>query len=239
GARHSRGRGRSVSRRGWVLFAAMGVIWGLPYLMIKVADTGVSTPVLVCVRTAVGALMLLPLALRDFPVRRLLRHWRPLLAFAVLEMIGPWWLLSDAERRLPSALTALLIAAVPIITVLPARIAGDQDRLSPIRWLGLLVGFAGVALLAGGHVHGGDAWAIAEVLLTAVGYATAPVIAAHTLNDVPGPPLITSCLALAAIGYAPAAILTRPRAVPAPNVLAALGGLAVVCTALAFVLFFA
>jgi len=228
-----------MSKRGWVLFALMSVIWGIPYLMIKVAVDGVSVPVLVFARTALGAVVLLPLALRGGRLSALRGHWKPLVAFAALEIIIPWWLLSDAERHLTSSMSGLLIAASPIISVLMARLAGSGERLSARRWAGLGIGLAGVAVLAGPELRGGDPWAIAEVLLTATCYAIAPVIAARSLADVPGLPMTAACLALAALVYAPPAVMTWPQALPDGQVLAALAGLGLLCTALAFLVFFA
>ncbi|WP_336207037.1 DMT family transporter [Nonomuraea sp. LPB2021202275-12-8] len=228
-----------MSRRGWVLFALMSVIWGIPYLMIKVAVDGVSVPVLVFARTAVGAAVLLPLALRGGGLGRLRRHWKPLVAFAALEIIVPWWLLSDAERHLTSSMSGLLIAASPIIAVVVARLSGGGERLSGTRWAGLGVGLAGVAVLAAPELTGGDPWSIVEVLLTATCYAIAPLIAARRLSDVPALPMTAACLTLAALVYTPAAVWTWPRALPSGQVLAALAGLALVCTALAFIVFFA
>jgi drug/metabolite transporter (DMT)-like permease len=219
------------------LFALMCVIWGIPYLMIKVAVEGVSAPVLVFARTSVGAAVLLPLAIRTGGFDVVRRHWRPVVAFAVLEIIGPWWLLSDAERRLTSSLTGLLIAAVPIVGVVLARLSGGTERLEARRWVGLLVGLAGVAVLAAGHLSLGGGRPLAEVMLVVLGYATAPLIAARRLQDVPSLPMTASCLALAALLYTPFAVWTWPHAVPSARVLAALAGLAVICTALAFLVF--
>jgi len=182
--------------------------------------------------------VLLPLALRPGALTTLRAHWRPLLAFAALEIIGPWYLLSDAERHLSSGLTGLLIAAVPIIGVLVVRAFGDTTSLGPVRWTGLGLGLAGVLLLAAPHLSGGTAWPILELLLVAVGYATAPVIAARKLGDVPNLLITSSCLGLAALVYAVPAAVTWPTALPSTPVLFSLGALAVVCTALAFVLFF-
>src|ERR1700729_178268 len=81
----------------------MCVVWGIPFLLIKVAVGGVSVPVVVFARTALGAAILLPAALRSGQLAALRAHWRPLLAFAVLEMIVPWGLLSSAEEHLPSS----------------------------------------------------------------------------------------------------------------------------------------
>jgi len=227
-----------MTRRGWVLFAAMCVLWGIPYLLIKVAVAEVSVAVLVFARTALGALVLLPLAVRPGAVTVVRAHWRALLVFALVEIIGPWALLSDAERVLDSSLTGLLVAAVPIIAVLAGRLAGDTERLGPLRWAGLGLGLAGVALLAAPHVNAGSGFAIGEVLLVAVGYAVGPIIAARKLGEVPNMLVTASCLGFAALVYLPPALLTMPAALPAPEVLLALAGLGLLCTAAAFVLFF-
>jgi len=227
-----------MTRRGWVLFAAMCVLWGIPYLLIKVAVAEVSVAVLVFARTALGALVLLPLAVRPGAVTVVRAHWRALLVFALVEIIGPWALLSDAERVLDSSLTGLLVAAVPIIAVLAGRLAGDTERLGPLRWAGLGLGLAGVALLAAPHVNAGSGLAIGEVLLVAVGYAVGPIIAARKLGEVPNMLVTASCLGFAALVYLPPALLTMPAALPAPEVLLALAGLGLLCTAAAFVLFF-
>ncbi|ONI75007.1 EamA family transporter [Actinosynnema sp. ALI-1.44] len=225
-----------MTRKGWVLFGLLGVIWGLPYLMIKVAVGGVSVPMVVFVRTAVGAAVLLPLALRRIDWGVLRRHWLMILAFAATEILVPWYLLSDAERHLSSSMTGLLIACVPTVGALLATMGGE--RLSGLRWVGLAVGFGGVALLAAPNLSGGDAWAVVEVLLVAVGYAIAPVIAVRRLQEIPGLVLVTVSLGLAAILYLPAAIVTWPSRMPSQDVLWALGGLTVVCTAIGLLVFF-
>jgi drug/metabolite transporter (DMT)-like permease len=229
-----------VTRRGWVLFSVMCVVWGIPYLFIKVAVGGVSPPMVVFARTAGGAAVLLPIAAltgRSAAVQAVRRHWWPVLLFAVCEIIAPWLLLSDAERRLPSSLTGLLIAAVPITSVLVARLTGGTEQLSWVRWCGLVVGLAGVAVLALPHLEGGDAWAVVEVLLVALCYATGPLIAARKLAEVPSLPMIATCLTLAALLYVPAAVATWPQRAPSAQVIWALVGLATCCTALAFLVF--
>jgi len=242
-----------LSRRGAVLFAAMGVIWGIPYLLIKVADGGVSVPVLVWARVTVGALILVPVAIAQGawrPEQRasLARHWRWLAAYAVIEIIGPWALLSTAERRLSSSTSGLLIAAVPAIGALlawlTARRGGAQpgtagnERLTVVRVAGLVLGFAGVALLAGPGAGRGDLLSDALVLLTAVGYAAGPLIANRELTDVPSISANAACLVLAAVVYTPAAALTWPHAMPSGRVLAALAALGAVCTAAGLVGYF-
>jgi drug/metabolite transporter (DMT)-like permease len=168
-----------------------------------------------------------------------LTRWRPALAFAVLEIVGPWLLLSNAERSLTSSTTGLLVATVPIGAVVAGRLVGDRQAVGAVRWLGLLVGLSGVALLLGPGAAGGDPWAVTQVLLAAAGYATAPMIADRWLRDVPTVPLTAACLALAACVYAPVVAVTGPHPVPRASAVLALVVLGVVCTALAFTLFFA
>jgi drug/metabolite transporter (DMT)-like permease len=159
--------------------------------------------------------------------------------FALVEIITPWLLLSEAETRLSSSLSGLLIASVPILVAVIGRATGSQDRLTAVRWAGLLVGLGGVALLvAGGGTHG-QAGQVVEVLLVAVCYAIGPLVVARKLSDLPSLGVTAASLGFAAIVYAPIAALTWPSAVPAPKVLAALAALAVVCTAVAFLAFFA
>ncbi|ANB06136.1 hypothetical protein SAM40697_2176 [Streptomyces ambofaciens] len=227
-----------MTARGWFLFSLMGVVWGVPYLMIKVAVDEVSPSGVVFTRCALGAALLLPFALRKGNLFGTVRtHWKPLLAFAVIEIIGPWWTLTDAERHLSSSTAGLLIAGVPIVGVALARFFGSAEHLGARRLTGLAVGLAGVAVLTVPHLTGGDVRSLAEVLVTVLGYATAPLIAARHLKDVPSLHLTAACLTLAALVYAPAAVAGRPDALPSGEVIAALAGLGVICTAIAFVAF--
>ncbi|GGL67275.1 membrane protein [Streptomyces fumigatiscleroticus] len=227
-----------MTARGWFLFSLMGVVWGIPYLMIKVAVDTLSPSMVVFTRCALGALLLLPFALRQGALFRTVRaHWAPMLAFACIEIIGPWFTLTDAERHLSSSTAGLLIAGVPIVGVALARFFGDTEGLGPRRVTGLALGLAGVAVLTVPHLTGGDARSLGEVLLTVLGYATAPLIAARHLKNVPTLQLTAPCLTLAALVYAPAAAASWPSALPSAQVLAALAGLGAVCTAVAFVAF--
>jgi drug/metabolite transporter (DMT)-like permease len=117
-----------MSRRGWVLFGSMCVLWGVPYLFIKVAVRDLSPAMLVLSRTAIAAAILLPIAARRNELRPLVERWKPLLAFAVIEIAVPWLLLGRAEQHISSSLTGLLIAAVPLIAVLIAATSGDRER---------------------------------------------------------------------------------------------------------------
>ena len=217
----------------------MSIIWGVPYLLIKVAVEGVSVPVLVLARTAVGALVLIPLTLRRGAWAPVLAHWKPVAVFAFFEIIAAWLLLTDAERHISSSLTGLLIAASPIVATLLDRLTGGEHPLTVKRMAGLGVGLIGVAVLAGPALTGGSAWPVTQVLMVSVCYAIAPLVAARYLGDVPTLPMTAACLGLAAIVYAGPAAATWPDTVPETRVLLALAALAVICTAVAFIIFFA
>jgi len=230
-----------MTRRAWLLFAAMGVIWGIPYLMIKVVmDAGVAPGFLVFARTAIGALILLPVAIRQGAVRPALAHWRPVLAFAAIELAFTWYLLNSAEEKLSSSLVALLIAMVPLIGTLVAWRLGDRSVLSAGRLGGLAIGLGGVGVVVGLNLTAGGtpAWAIGAVVLTSVGYAIAPMIADRKLAEVPGLGVTAVSLTVVALAYLPFGILQAPAHLPRFNVLASIVALGVVCTALAFLCFF-
>ena len=229
-----------MSRRGWILFLAMAVIWGLPYLLIKVAVGEVPPVVVVFVRCAIGAALLLPWTIARGQLRPALRHWKALLVFTVLEMTGPWLLLSWAEQSLSSSLTGLLVSAVPFVAALTAWLAGDEDRLSPVRIAGMVLGLLGIVALLGLDVGGSDLLPLAAVALVVVGYATAPMVVTRRLADVPGVAAASIALLVTAVVYAPFAV---PRLDEVPDAsdeaLLSLAVLGVVCTALALALFFA
>jgi drug/metabolite transporter (DMT)-like permease len=229
-----------VSRRGWVLFLAMSVIWGVPYLLIKVAVEETSPVVVVFVRCVVGAALLLPLTVARGQVRAALRHWRPLLLFTVLEMTGPWMLLSYAEDTLTSSLTGLLVASVPFVAALAARLVGEEERLTPVRLAGMGLGVVGIAALLGFDVEGVALLPVLAVVLVVIGYGTAPLVLSRRLTDVPGVAVSALALTATAVVYAPFALPRIGQVTAAPAMaLASLVALGVVCTALALVLFFA
>jgi drug/metabolite transporter (DMT)-like permease len=228
----------AVSRRGWLLFCALCVIWGIPYLLIRVAVRELSPPALVFFRTALAALLLAPFALRRGELRRLLAGWPWVLAFALIEMAVPWLLLSHAEQQLTSSMAGLLIASVPLMGAVLYRIAGTGDHVDRRRLTGLVIGFVGVAALVGIDVSGGHPRAVAEVIVVALCYATGPLVISRKLADLPGLGVITMSLAVTAAAYAAPALANLPPSVSAETV-AAVASLAVVCTALAFLVFFA
>jgi drug/metabolite transporter (DMT)-like permease len=226
-----------VSRRDWVLFAAMCLIWGLPYLFIRVAVEHVTPGTLVFLRTGLACLVLLPMALLRRQIRPVLARWKWVLVFAIVEVMVPWLMLSDAERHLNSSLAGLLVAAVPLVGAVAARFTTNGDRVNRSQLVGLLVGIIGVAALVGldfGHLNG---VALAEMAVVSVCYAAGPMILARSLSDLPGLGVIAIAFAMSAVIYLPFAILQPPHDVGG-SVVASILVLALVCTALAFILFF-
>jgi drug/metabolite transporter (DMT)-like permease len=232
-----------VSRRGWLLFVAMGVIWGVPYLLIKVAVEEIEPSVLVLGRTLLAGLILLPVALMRGHLRGLRAAWLPIIAFALIEIAGPWLLLGVAEQRLSSSLTGLLLASVPLVAALLAWLGAGRwspadDRPDVRRVIGLLVGVAGVSALVGFEVGSGDAWSVVAVAGVSVCYAVGPVILTRWLSDLPGLGVITVSLLVTALIYLPIGVAQVPDRMPAAKVVWSVVGLAVICTAVAFVVFF-
>ena len=229
-----------MSKRGWLLFTAMSVIWGVPYLLIKVSLRDLTPGTLVFARTGIAAVLLVPLAAKRGLLRPLLAKWPVLLLYTVIEIAGPWFLLSSAEQRLSSSLAGLLVASVPLIGAVAAMIigGGHDERPDARRLLGLLIGLGGVAVLVGVDVSGSDAWAVVAIAITAIGYATGPMLIARKLSDLPTLGVVAASLGLTAIGYAPVAATQWPTHLSAKVIWSVLG-LALVCTALAFMVFFA
>ncbi len=175
-----------MTRRGWVLFCTMGVVWGIPYLLIRVAVRAFPPPALVLARTLPAAVLLLPIAAHRGELRAALERWRWVVVFAVVEMVFPWLFLSSAEQHLASSTAGLLIAGVPLIAaVLYPVLSPGHEHMDRRRLAGLLIGFAGVAALVGIDVGGTDLTAVGFMMVPAVGYALGPLIISRRLSDAP------------------------------------------------------
>ncbi len=226
-----------MTRRAIVLFALMSVIWGIPYLFIRIAVDEISPATLVFARTTVGAAILLPIALLRVDLRPVLRRWRWVVAFAAVEIGGPWVLLGSAEQHVTSSLAGLLVAGVPLVGTVVAVTTGGRDRVGAKGVAGLLVGLAGVAAIAGVSVDGSDAAAVVAIALVVVGYAVGPAILARRLDGLPSVGVMALSLTLCALVYAPFAVVQRPTTLPSAEALASIAILGIVCTAVAFLMF--
>ncbi|MGP8066316.1 MAG: DMT family transporter [Acidimicrobiales bacterium] len=226
-----------MSRRGWVLFAAIAVIWGLPYFFIRIAVRDLDPATLVFMRTGLASVLLLPFAVRRRRLRALIDHWPYVLAYTVTEITVPWFLLATAEQRLTSSLAGLLVATVPIFGALIAWGRG-HEHLGGRRVSGLILGFAGVIILAGVGVKGSNLVSMGEIVICAIGYSVAPMIVSRRLATAPSFEVVTASMVVTALVYMPFALTHLPRRFHAETA-ESVATLAVVCTVLAFMLFFA
>jgi drug/metabolite transporter (DMT)-like permease len=226
-----------VTRRGLVLFGLMSVIWGIPYLFIRVAVAEISPAMLVFARTSIGAAILLPIALARVDLRAVLARWRWVLAFAAVEIAVPWVMLGSAEQHVSSSLAALLIAGVPLVGTAFALATSGADRIGRVGLLGLLIGLIGVVAIVGADFRSSDTAALVEIAFVVVGYAVGPAILARRLGGLPSVGVMALSLGLCALVYLPIAAVQLPSVLPSTNVLASIAILAVVCTACAFLVF--
>jgi drug/metabolite transporter (DMT)-like permease len=229
-----------MSRRSFILFLFVGFVWGIPYLLIRVAVEEFTPSTIVFLRLCIGALILVPIAIH----RKILIFpkgaYKFLILYAVMEIIGPWFLITNAERAIPSGLTGLLLATVPIWSTIFTSLDGDKSVWHRRRLFGLVLGFIGVISLVGLESWKGDSalWAIGSVLLSSVGYAYAVIMIRKKLPNVSGIAINAVALVFSAIVYAPFAFAQWPTQKVSAESIWSVIGLGALCTALAFVLFF-
>jgi drug/metabolite transporter (DMT)-like permease len=226
-----------MTRRGLVLFGLMSVIWGIPYLFIRVAVGEITPATLVLARTAVAAAILLPYAVARVDLRAVLARWRWVVAFAAVEIAIPWIALGSAEQHITSSLAGLLIAGVPFVGTGLAVLTGGADRLGRTGLIGLVIGLVGVAAIVWGNFSTTDGAALVEIAIVVVGYAVGPAILARRLAGLPAVGVMAVSLTLCAVVYIPIAAVQLPSTVPSANVLISVLVLAVLCTAAAFLVF--
>ncbi|HEY6592213.1 MAG TPA: DMT family transporter [Actinomycetota bacterium] len=230
-----------MTARAWLLFAAVSVVWGVPYFFIKVAvEAGVPPAFVAWSRVALGAAVLLPLAWRRGALRGLAGRWPAVVAYTACEVAVPFLLIAAGEQHIASSLAAILIASMPLMVALLSVRLSPEDRPTGLRLVGLVIGFGGVVALLGVDVAGrpGELLGAVLVLVATLGYATAPIIVNRRLADLDPLGPIAASLAMATLLLAPAVLVSPPDEVPPGDALAALAVLGVVCTALGLVLFF-
>jgi len=228
-----------MSRRGVILFMALGIIWGLPYLLIKVSVEYLSPEVVVFLRVFLAAIILLPVVIKRGYLRELKGHWKWVFVFAIVEITFPIGALTYAEITLSSSMSGLLVAAVPIVSAIFAWRLGIDDRITGNRVLGLSIGITGVAALVGLDITGSELISVSLLIITVVGYALGPIIVSQKLSQVPALAAVAMAMVINSVIYAPLALINRPTESVPVNVWLAVAVLGTVCTALAFTLFFA
>ena len=229
-----------MSRKGWALFALVGLLWGVPYLFMKVAVEELSTPVIVFSRLLIGALVLIPIALHQKTLRSALQYWRYIAYYAILEMVIPWTLITSAQKDLSSGVVALLVATVPIWATFFAHHSGDSTAAHRTRIFGIAIGFLGIAFLVGIETLNDvkSAQALLKVLIAAVSYAYAVNMITRKAPNTSGIAINGLAMVLATFIFAPFALTRLPAQTPSTNALLSTIGLGIICTAFAFWIFF-
>jgi drug/metabolite transporter (DMT)-like permease len=227
-----------VTRRGILLFALMSIVWGIAYMLIRIAVSEITPATLVFGRTAIGAAVLVPIALLRVDFRETLARWRWVLAFGVIEMAVPWVALASAEQHISSSLAGLLIAGVPLVGAAIAVLTRGADRIGRVGAVGLVIGLLGVAAIVGGDFRADNLTAIFQMAVVVVCYATGPAILARFLGGVPLLAVMSTAVMFAALLYLPISLVSGwPPTMPSWQVVAAVVILGVVCTAVAFLAF--
>lgn len=229
-----------MSWRGWMAFAALGVVWGLPYFFIKIAVQELSPLVVAWGRISLGALILLPIAWHRGALRDLWPHKAAIVAFAVAEFAVPFCMISFGERWIASSVTGILIATVPLTIALISRFFGLHEPLGAWRLTGLIMGFAGVASLLGfGAISGPAGWAgVGCMLLATIGYAIGPLIVQRYLSGIDSSGAVAASLLVGSLVLLPFAVYAFPSHMPSTLALTSMAILGAICTALAMLLLF-
>jgi drug/metabolite transporter (DMT)-like permease len=215
----------------------MAVLWGIPYLLIRVAVRQLEPGVLVLARTGPASLLLIPVVVRQHFGPQLVRNLKWIAIFGVVEFGIPWYFMSSAEQHLTSSLTSLIICAVPLFSIAASRFTSAHETIGARRLAGLFVGAAGVALLVGLDLKGGNIRWIGYMVVVCVGYAAGPLILSTKLRDVPGPAIVCGATGIVALCWLPYDLFHWPTHLSAET-WTSVGVLSIFCTAGAFLVFY-
>lgn len=229
-----------MSRKHLGQFILIGFLWGVPYLFMRVAVREWEPSVVVFGRVVIGAAILFPIAIRRGVVKETMRGFKWILAYAVFEMCGPWYLITHAETKINSGLAGLLVATVPIWSTIYSSLAGDKTVWHAKRLMGIIIGFIGLILIVGIETISGtaDAFSVFQVVLAAILYSTAMAIILKGMPHGDGVAINAVAMTITAIIFAPSALTNLPDSMPSFNATASLIGLGVLSTGWAFMIYF-
>jgi drug/metabolite transporter (DMT)-like permease len=230
-----------MSRRSWILFALLAAFWGASYMFIKVAlDDGVPPFAIVFARTALAALVLMPIAVRLGALRDLSGRIGLIAPLALVQVTVPFVLITAGERDLPSALAGILVASAPIFTFLLAFALEGEERASRASLAGVGIGIVGVAVLLGVDTGGSGAALIGGlmVVLASFGYAVGSWFLKRNFGGAQPVGIVAATMTATALMTAPFVAIEPPTEVPPLETFASLGALGVVGTGVAFVIFY-
>lgn len=231
-----------VKNRSWINFSLVGVLWGLPYLLIKVAIApGEFTPAfLVFARVILGSAILIPYSIHKGTFGAVLKAFKWVFLYALIEICGPWILISTAETKITSGLSGLLVATAPFWASLLMSILGDKSVWHSSRLAGLVIGFLGIILVVGLEAFRGNQniGAILMILLAAIGYVTAPTMMSRKAPNLNGAAINSVAMLITSVIYLPFGIKDFPRHLPSAHAIEAVLALGIFPTAMAFALYF-
>ncbi len=229
-----------MTRRSWILLIVLAAIWGASYLLIKIGGRDLSPPMIAFGRIALGAAVLVPLALRAGALRDLGGLWGVIVVVSVAQIAAPFLLIALGEEEISSSLAGILVASAPIFTAILAIFFAAEERSEGARLLGVLAGVAGLVLLLGLDVGKGVPELLGglAVVLAGLGYAIAGLLAKRRLAGVPSLGVAAIVLAVSTLLSLPAALATLPDEPPGLGPLAAIAALGIVGTGIAFAIFY-
>jgi drug/metabolite transporter (DMT)-like permease len=229
-----------VSRRSWILFALLSSFWGASYLFIKIGLRDLSPPMIVFARTALAAMVLLPIAARLGVLRRVLKRPGAVVVLALVQVAGPFILITVGEQHIASSLTGILVASAPIFTALLAVWVDREERSHGLALAGVMIGMVGVGLLLGVDTGGGTAALLGGlmVVLAGFGYAVGGFYLKRRLSDLPPVGVGAGTMVVSALVTAPVGLASAPAAAPGAGPAAAIAALGVVGTGLSFWIFY-
>ncbi len=229
-----------MSRRNWFLFILIGFLWGIPYLLIKVAVEELSPTIIVLSRVVIGSAILIPMAMKRGSLMPAIKAWKYVIPYAIGEMVGPWFLITAAEEKMTSGLAGLLVATVPIWATLIASFHGDKTVWQSKRLIGILIGFIGIVLVVGIESFSGrqSIVAIFMILIAAMGYAWAVTMVTAKIPHIEPISINAVAMLFTVVVYLPFLFLHTPEQIPSTKALGSVLMLGLFPTALAFILFF-
>lgn len=229
-----------MTRKNLGQFILVGFLWGVPYLFMRVAVREWDPSLVVFGRVVIGAAILFPIAISRGVIKETLRGFKWIVAYAIFEMCGPWYLITHAETKINSGLAGLLVATVPIWSTIYSSMAGDKSVWHAKRLLGIVIGFIGLILIVGIETISGtaDAFSVFQVVLAAISYSTAMAIILKGMPNGDGVAINAIAMALTAIVFAPSALSNLPAEMPSFEATASLFGLGALCTGWAFMIYF-
>ena len=222
-----------------IYFGLVGFLWGIPYLLMKVAVEDFPPSAVVAGRTLIGASILIPIAIYRKKFKGAVLGFKFVAFYALLEMIGPWILITTAEQKMSSGLAGLLVSTVPIFATIITSMRGDHSVWQFKRIVGIVVGFLGLILVVGIESLTGsaDLLSIVMVLIASVSYAYAVIMILSNLPLVDGIAINGLAMAMTTIFWGPVAIAQWPASI-SMNSAISLVALGIFSTAFAFILFF-